>query len=70
MSGVRHKTKAEIVIQTSTRVVHRCVRTNISAIPDIFGEMNEIFIKHTKINLRYVRGMLRYACDMSEIGLR
>ena len=32
---------------TSTRVVHRCVRTNISAIPDRFGEMNEIwYIKH------------------------
>ena len=34
--------------KTSTRVVHRCARTNISAIPDIFGEMNEIFIKHTR----------------------
>ena len=38
--------------RTSTRVVHRCVRTNISAIPDIFGEMNEIFIKHAMIFLR------------------
>ena len=42
-------------VKTSTRVVHRCVRTNISAIPDIFGEMNEIYGKHVKICLRYAR---------------
>ena len=31
---------------TSTRVVHRCGRTNIFAIPDLFGEMSDLFIKH------------------------
>ena len=56
--------------ETSTRVVHRCVRTNISAISDIFDEMNEKFINHAKIWLRYARFTLRYACDISEICLR
>ena len=38
---------------TSTRVTLRCVRTHISAISDIFEEMNEIFMKLAKICQRY-----------------
>ena len=38
---------------TSTRVALRCVRTNISAISEIFEEMNELFMKLAKICHRY-----------------
>ena len=46
---------ALLVVKTIMRVVHRRVITNISAIPDIFGEKNEICLKHPKVCLGYSR---------------
>ena len=35
-----------MIISTSTRVVHRCRKTNLFAIPDVLGNMFEIFIRY------------------------